>query len=382
MADTRQITVTVTTEHLALLDARVAQIRAAVPWHATSRAEALRTILHDFAQRPRAATDAASPAGATNANAAGGASGAHERPETMYANHNSKRANHNPQLDIEPAPVTKTARRNALTSADPTTEWVDVTPALAAKWLERNVNNRKLDKRLVARLAADFTAGVYTQTHQGVAFDTDDNLVDGQHRLHAIVASGITVRLLVTRGLKPEARSKIDTGNVRTLPQVLAMSYGMRDAERLVPVINSLFYLKHDARRRLSPDEVMAEVEHYRAALDWVLAAFTTKRVAANFLPSPVVAALVHAHAADPARVEQFGGQLIEPVGVSEGSPVIALLNIMRKGQSSSDKQRLELSKATLNAVRAYLAEDRRSFVRRQAAGEALAYFNRFHAAE
>lgn len=294
----------------------------------------------------------------------------------MYRENNSKRSSHNPLFDADVATVkTKTALRHA----DPTTEWADVTPKLAEEWLKRNVNNRKLDRSLVARLAADFSSGHYTQTHQGAAFDTDGNLVDGQHRLHAIVASGVTVRMLVTRGLKPEARAKIDTGNARSLPQVLAMSYGMRDAERLVPVINSLFFLKHDARRRLSPDEIMAEVDRYRPALDWALATFTSKRVASNYMPSPVIAALVHAHAANPASVETFGNALINPVGLEAGSPIIVLLNKVRGGQFSGDKDRLELAKSTLNAVYAYLRGNSRSVLRKTSA-TALEYFSRFHA--
>ncbi len=40
--------------------------------------------------------------------------------------------------------------------------------------------------------------GHWDTTHQGIAIASDGTLVDGQHRLLAIVESGVTVRMNVT----------------------------------------------------------------------------------------------------------------------------------------------------------------------------------------
>jgi hypothetical protein len=76
-----------------------------------------------------------------------------------------------------------------------------VTPAMAARWLETiNSMNRKINKRAIKRLASDMQAGKFLTTHQGIAFDAQGGLLDGQHRLKAIVTSGVPCQLLVSRG--------------------------------------------------------------------------------------------------------------------------------------------------------------------------------------
>lgn len=86
------------------------------------------------------------------------------------------------------------------------TELVNVSPALAREWLKRNTKNRPLRPSHVETLRQAFARGEYVTTHQGIAFDLDDELVDGQHRLHAIslMPNGFSVNMLVTGGLDRE----------------------------------------------------------------------------------------------------------------------------------------------------------------------------------
>lgn len=76
------------------------------------------------------------------------------------------------------------------------TEWKVVTPAMATKWLEEgNTHNRKVRDSVVMRYAADMKAGRWKQTHQGIAFNGDGTLLDGQHRLFAIIEADTEVLL-------------------------------------------------------------------------------------------------------------------------------------------------------------------------------------------
>ena len=65
-----------------------------------------------------------------------------------------------------------------------------ITPAIAADMLTRNTGNRKLRKGVAKLYAAQMTAGQWLETHEAIAVDSHGNLVDGQHRLEAIVISG------------------------------------------------------------------------------------------------------------------------------------------------------------------------------------------------
>ena len=94
-------------------------------------------------------------------------------------------------------------------------KWMDIDPDLSGEFLERNRNIRNLDERRAKGLAMMMERGEWRQTHQGIAFDRDGYLVDGQHRLRAIQLSGTTQRMLVVSGL--ESDDAIDSGIKRTM---------------------------------------------------------------------------------------------------------------------------------------------------------------------
>lgn len=115
-------------------------------------------------------------------------------------------------------------RRNTEKTEGVRTSWEVVTPELATKWLEGNTHNRSVRDAVVARYAADMLAGRWLQTHQGIAFDEESTLIDGQHRLFAIIESSTPVRLQVTRGLSLETQVIVDDGIPRTIVDVARLS--------------------------------------------------------------------------------------------------------------------------------------------------------------
>lgn len=100
-----------------------------------------------------------------------------------------------------------------------------VTPAVAQEWLDTyNVLNRKLKPRVVAMYARDMANGDWVFNGDTIRFDTDGNLLDGQHRLHAVVQSGVTVPMLVIWGLDPASRVVIDSGAKRSKGDALQLA--------------------------------------------------------------------------------------------------------------------------------------------------------------
>ena len=90
-----------------------------------------------------------------------------------------------------------------------------ITPDIARRYLEKNKTNRSLRASVVDRFATDMRLGMWKETHQGIAFDVDGQLVDGQHRLSAIVKSETTQIITVTYGVPPESKSAVDNGFAR-----------------------------------------------------------------------------------------------------------------------------------------------------------------------
>jgi hypothetical protein len=74
---------------------------------------------------------------------------------------------------------------------------VRVTPELAQQWLEANQDNRPIRATHMRTLAREMTEQRWRVTHQGIAFSDHGRLIDGQHRLQAIVASDVPAMLMV-----------------------------------------------------------------------------------------------------------------------------------------------------------------------------------------
>ena len=74
---------------------------------------------------------------------------------------------------------------------------VDITPELAEKWLSTNPNQRPVQDHHVQQLANEMKNENWRETHQGIAFNENGELTDGQHRLHAVIQSGKTVTMRV-----------------------------------------------------------------------------------------------------------------------------------------------------------------------------------------
>lgn len=97
----------------------------------------------------------------------------------------------------------------------------EVSPSQAKKWLEQNKANRSVNKAKVKQMARDIKEGHWDSTHQGIAIASDGTLIDGQHRLLAIVEAGKSVKINVT--FNATKSSHIDSGTIRTMSNRLQM---------------------------------------------------------------------------------------------------------------------------------------------------------------
>lgn len=93
----------------------------------------------------------------------------------------------------------------------------EVTPEIAAKWLQRNEGNRKLREPRAAAFAKAITDGKYRLTHQGIAFSSKGRLLDGQHRLRAICLAGRPIPIVVARNVPESAFEVLDAGLTRKM---------------------------------------------------------------------------------------------------------------------------------------------------------------------
>lgn len=109
------------------------------------------------------------------------------------------------------------------------TSFVKVTPSLAEVWLKKNSHNRKLQRATVSRYAADMREGRWVLTAEPITFDTEGRLMDGQHRLWAVVESDVAVDFLMVEDAPPEGYTVINAGRRRSVADALSVD-GVPDA--------------------------------------------------------------------------------------------------------------------------------------------------------
>jgi len=96
-----------------------------------------------------------------------------------------------------------------------------ITPTKARAMLAQNNGNRRIRPAVVDKYTKDIQNGNWLLTADAIRFDSDGKLIDGQHRLLAIVQAGRPVKTVVARGVDHGVASVIDTGAARNLANVL-----------------------------------------------------------------------------------------------------------------------------------------------------------------
>lgn len=103
---------------------------------------------------------------------------------------------------------------------------VIITPTVASEMLLHNNNNRSVKAKAVAAYARDMESGLWRKNDpNALIFSDTGELVDGQHRLKAVLKSGVTIPMNVTV-LAPNTKAIVDRQALRTTKDVLKITYG------------------------------------------------------------------------------------------------------------------------------------------------------------
>lgn len=96
-----------------------------------------------------------------------------------------------------------------------------ITPDIAGDWLAKNTHNRKMSEQSAKDLAKVITEGQWVMNGESIIIGEDGVLVDGQHRLAAIVMANRAVESVVVFDAPPPAYETVDTGKRRNLADAL-----------------------------------------------------------------------------------------------------------------------------------------------------------------
>lgn len=104
-------------------------------------------------------------------------------------------------------------------------EVMTIRPQDAAEWLKCNKVNRPLRKSKIRKIAREIREGQWQLNGQAIVIAENEDVLDGQHRLLAVIESGIPIKSLVVYGISQEAFKTMDTGTPRTGADALFLHY-------------------------------------------------------------------------------------------------------------------------------------------------------------
>lgn len=119
-----------------------------------------------------------------------------------------------------------------------------ITPSSAKELLEINVINRRVRKEVVASYARDMKNGKWRDnTGELIKISKSNVLLDGQHRLYAVIQSNVSSYFHVATDIEDDVFTVLDTGKMRGGSDVLQV-YGAKNYTRISAIIQSYNVLK------------------------------------------------------------------------------------------------------------------------------------------
>ena len=205
-----------------------------------------------------------------------------------------------------------------------------VTPTKAKNWLQGNVDNRKLRETRVLFFSRLLLDDEWELTGDAIVFDSEGILINGQHRLSAIVVSHVSAQFLVLRGVPSKSQEVMDQGLSRNLGDQLHRR-GVLYPNVVGGALNWLYQMEYIERT----GKVHYADQSMRPSLRELLALFEKNPelpTEAKHLSKlvyytkvrhgPTVAAYHRLHGIDAEECEIFFKNLQEGAGLAKNDPI------------------------------------------------------------
>ncbi|WP_198374095.1 hypothetical protein [Neoroseomonas rubea] len=224
--------------------------------------------------------------------------------------------------------------------------WVGIErigPLRAARYLAQSAGRRRISGRRVATLARDMLEGNWISSVQPICFAASGRLLDGQHRLQAIIVAGCEMEMPVLRGLREEARATYDIHARRGV--VVGDAFECFGDRALAAAMANLLW-RHEqrtpstrAKKASSADVIAIIAAHPRLML---LRSFA-RRMTDFGRPSVIGYAAYTMERDDDALARRFLGMFETGADLTPGHPILALRNALQKHRIARITQEAEL---------------------------------------
>ncbi len=239
--------------------------------------------------------------------------------------------------------------------------------ATAQQWLRRNTRNRRVREKKVHQYHVEMIEGRWTFNGAAIKFDTEGNLLDGQHRLAALArtaGTGLEFPVLVVYGLASQTQITMDQGAKRTPADQLELAgIGKAHTHLVASAIRVLeqwnggeLFGDHNRLSPLLAPKVVEWAERYPQHVETITTYARRGITRIKARPSVTAAVAVRLHEIAPAECAEFFELMLSGAGLAADSPILALRERLDRIKTykitTSDRELLALFVVTWNAVR------------------------------
>ena len=221
---------------------------------------------------------------------------------------------------------------------------VRISPACCSWVLDRNTGNRRRRITLVDYLSRQIIAGEWQGDHpQPIVFSVAGRLIDGQHRIFAILKANMEVTATVLCGSRDELREYIDTGISRTLEDRVSFDQDLGTNKRVGSIISAWMCLEKNKVHRVTPAEAMDTFNLHKEAI--LFAADFGKSHQKGITTSSVMVAAGQMYERDGKKACEFTASLVNPDGpVQQARMLRDYLLRAAGGGSAAQRERYQKS--------------------------------------
>lgn len=228
-------------------------------------------------------------------------------------------------------------------------------PEEAAAYLEKNDRNRRLNPNVVWVYAKDMDDGNWRIIPHAICIAKDGTLLNGQHTLSAVIASGVTLWLMIARDVHPEVAAVIDSGKKRTYNDQ-ARILGVTDRKgKHLSLAGSVelgeLYFRNSAVRSGSYDDRSGKFDTHKEAIDFVESLGMKG-------PQAIQTVMGRAYySQDADKLKEFADAFSGTTSADKSHPARQLQLFLAglKGRTSSGQTQIEVYQKAQSALRAFL---------------------------
>lgn len=223
--------------------------------------------------------------------------------------------------------------------------FVTIDPTSAKAVLDRmNTHNRNIADSVVERYARDMVAGRWLPAGDPIRFSHSGLLLDGQHRLAAIVRSGTSQSVMVVWNLEEQTQTVMDSGRKRAVSHQLTLR-GVPNSSLIAATVRFILSVRATSTtvRTIavgpwSESEVMGFFEQHEQLL--LKATEVGRRVHASIHASPSVSSAMYFffHQIDSQTCEDFFEKVITGTNLGAGDPVLLLRNAVVRNNGKQSR--------------------------------------------